>query len=575
MGAARLEYAVLRAFGLATAVARHAMFASLMDIGEKMPRSRVLVIGLDGYEATIGDDLMAQGLLPNLRRLRERSACFLLDHGKAKRTGLAWEHVSTGLAPEDSGRWAAVDFDPDTYQTWQMPTAARPFPADLPVRTVVFDTPYFDLAQAPGVRGAVSWGAHDPGTPATSRPAGLNEEIRARFGAYPAGEYIYAFVWQSPEETKQMAAKIVEATELRGKIARWLFAERLPDWDLGAVVVSEFHSAIEALWHGLDARHPLHSLPSAPSAGAAIRDVYLAADAMIGDLVGAFPDVDVVVFSMHGMGPNDSDVASMLLLAETMYRHSFGKPCLRERQWPTNAGGVPLLREDENWSDAMRALIELPELPPTPLAMRIRRRLRRRAQLSKESVFTVDWMPAARYSPVWPAMRAFALPSFYDGRIRINLNGREAAGKVAVEDYAAVCDELETLLRECRNVITGEPVVREIDRSGGADPMALGRSESDMTIVWNSSPLGLVHPVLGQIGPVPYRRTGGHSGRYGMAYIATDGVVPGERGIASSFDVVPTVIDLLGERRPPRLSGRSLLDGVAIARESALSAVHA
>ena len=519
-----------------------------------MPRPRVLMVGLDGYEPTIGDDLMAQGLLPNLKRLRERSACFLLDHGKAKRTGLAWEHVSTGLSPSDSGRWAAVDFDPETYQTWQLPTSFRPFAADLPVRTVVFDTPYFDLDQAPDVRGAVSWGAHDPGIAPASRPAGLNDEIRARFGPYPAAEYIYAFVWQSPAETKRMAAQIVHATKLRGEIARWLFVERLPDWDLGVVVVSEFHSAVEALWHGLDPKHPLHGLSSAPDAGAAIRDVYVAADAMIGDLAGAFPDVSFVAFSMHGMGPNDSDVASMLLLAELMYRHSFRKPGLRERQWPTGGAGVPLLAEGENWSDAMRALLDMPEAPRQKLSMRIKRRLRRRARSKQKSVHTVDWMPASRYSPFWPEMKAFALPSFYDGRIRINLKGREAAGTVALHDYARLCDELETLLGECRNVITGEPIVREIERCGGPDPMALGRSGSDLVIVWNSSPLGLVHPVLGRIGPEPYRRTGGHSGRFGMAYIAADGIAPGDCGIASSFDVVPTAIDLLHQRsaEPPQ-----------------------
>src|SRR5690349_18478266 len=104
-----------------------------------MARSRVLVVGLDGYEATLGDRLMAEGLLPNLAALRARSAIFLLDHGSAKRTGLAWEHVSSGLAPDDGHRWAAVHFDTRTYTTRQRPTAFRPFVAELTARTVVFD----------------------------------------------------------------------------------------------------------------------------------------------------------------------------------------------------------------------------------------------------------------------------------------------------------------------------------------------------------------------------------------------------------------------------------------------------
>jgi hypothetical protein len=160
-----------------------------------MARSRVLVVGLDGYEATFGDQLMAEGLLPNLAALRARSASLLLDHGNAKRTGLAWEHVSSGLSPDDGHRWAAVHFDTQTYAVRQRPTAFRPVVAALTARTVVFDFPYFDLQQAPNALGAVSWGAHDPGVPALSRPAELYDEIYRRFGRYPASEYIYGFVW--------------------------------------------------------------------------------------------------------------------------------------------------------------------------------------------------------------------------------------------------------------------------------------------------------------------------------------------------------------------------------------------
>lgn len=528
---------------------------------------RVLALGLDGYEPSLGDEMMAAGRLPNFRRLRARGASWRLDHGRAKRTGLAWEQVSTGLAPEASGRHAAVDFDPATYLTWQAPTALRPFAADLPVRTVVFDTPYFDLRQAAGVRGAVSWGAHDPGVPAFSRPAGLNEEIRTRFGPYPAEDYIYGFVWQSPDATARMARRIVEASALRGEIALWLLRERLPDWDLALVVVSEYHSAIEALWHGLDRAHPLHALPSAPAAGEAIRAVYEIADAMLGRLIDAFPDAAVVAFAMHGMGPNDSDVASMLLLPELMFRHAFGRPYLRARRWPATASGVPLLSEGEDWHGAMEALVPRPRGVRKRPSLRARRVLRRLTRMRRKGVHALDWMPAARYAPFWPAMPAFALPSYYDGRVRINLAGREAEGRVAVEDYDAACAGIESLLRAARNALTGEPAVDAVERCAGADPRALGPSESDLVVTWRSAPLGIVHPALGRIGPVPYRRTGGHSGPHGVAYVMADGVAPGARGTASAFDVVPTLLDLLGARAAPRLSGRSLLAREALAAE--------
>ena len=74
-----------------------------------MGRQRVLAIGLDGYEESLERRLIEAGELPALARLRERSARYLLDHGPAQRSGLAWEHVSTGLSPERAGRWAGSD----------------------------------------------------------------------------------------------------------------------------------------------------------------------------------------------------------------------------------------------------------------------------------------------------------------------------------------------------------------------------------------------------------------------------------------------------------------------------------
>ncbi len=143
----------------------------------------------------IADRLIAEGRLPEFARLRATSARWALEHGTARRTGLAWEHVATGRSPDDAKRWAAVDFDGASYRAGQAPTRHPPFIAGLDLRAVVFDPPYFDLQSAPGVQGVVAWGAHDPGVAPGARPAGLAEEIRDRFGDYPAQEWIYGLVW--------------------------------------------------------------------------------------------------------------------------------------------------------------------------------------------------------------------------------------------------------------------------------------------------------------------------------------------------------------------------------------------
>ena len=536
------------------------------------PKKKVLAIGLDGYEQSVGDAFIAAGELPCLAELRSKSARFLLDHGAATRTGLAWEHASTGRSPEAANRWSAVDLDTETYEVWHDGTSLQPFPAALDARTVVFDPPYFDLERAPSVRGVMNWGAHDPGVASGSRPSELIDEVSSRFGSYPARDCMYDVVWPSAERTCAMAQALARATDVRTRIARWLLAERCPDWDLAFVVAGELHSAIEAFWHGYDPTHPLHRMPSAQPAAEGLREVYRANDRLVHDLVSAFPDATVVAFSMNGMGPNRSDVASMMLLSELLYRHAFGKPLLHvPAAWTDAPGGMPMLAPGQDWSQAVKSrLSPLPE----PLDV-VRRAVARMLPESVKRVLrpnghapapsrdgtlrlSLDWMPTGLYQPYWHAMRCFALPSFYDGRVRINLAGRERCGLVPVADYEKACDEVESLVRTCRDLHSGEPVVAHVERPAGRDPLALGPSESDLVVVWRTPALGFAHPEIGSIGPLPYRRTGGHTGPHGMAYIAGDRIEAGDRGVRSSFDVVPTIVELLGEPPAPDVSGRSL-----------------
>src|SRR5262245_46557163 len=135
-----------------------------------MGSRRVVLLWLDGYDPAAGDALMAEGRLPAMQRLNATSARFALDHGSARWTGLAGEHLSTGVSDADTGRSSAMRFDPAHYTIWQEGTSQKPFPAALAARTVVFDPTYFDLARAPEVRGIVHWGAHDPGGSPMSRP---------------------------------------------------------------------------------------------------------------------------------------------------------------------------------------------------------------------------------------------------------------------------------------------------------------------------------------------------------------------------------------------------------------------
>jgi hypothetical protein len=544
-----------------------------------MRQPRVLVIGLDGIEPAFAEHLMATGEMPALAELRKRAACFRLDHGPAQRTGLAWEHFASGLSPEAAHRWAAVEFAPDTYDVWQEGARFVPWWASLDLRVVVYDTPYVDLRRAPGTRGIVAWGAHDPGTPMATRPASLQREFLERFGRYPSA-WTYATPWPSEIRTRMMGQTLAQALETRGRAARWLADERLSDWDLFIVVAGEPHGSTEGLWHGIAADHALHDHPSAPAARAALVDVHRALDGMVGELLRSADDAAVIAFTMGGMGSNHSDVQSMVLLPELLYRHAFGRSLLSvPDSWQQSPRQVPLLDEDDDWVALGRSWV-----PPRSRSSvraadsRIRSLVRKwpalyagargvraairswRAAAEPTSILNLDWQPAAHYQDYWPRMRAFALPSYYDGRIRLNVRGRERQGLVDGSEYERVCDEIEALVRECRNPRTGESAVAFVERPHARDPFRVGSSEPDICVVWRDIATALEHPRLGLIGPVPIRRTGGHTGPYGMAYVASPSVPVGDMGVRSSFDVAPTVVELLGRPPVPGMSGTSLLN---------------
>jgi predicted AlkP superfamily phosphohydrolase/phosphomutase len=381
-----------------------------------------------------------------------------------------------------------------------------------------------------------------------------------------------------------MGEALVQAISVRSRAAQWLATDRLRDWDFFMAVAGEAHGTIEGLWHGVDPSHPLHDHPSAPAAARTLRDVHRALDRMVGDLVRVAGDAAIVAFAMGGMGANHSDAQSMVLLPELLYRHAFGGQLLTVRpEWAAAPNRLPILAEEDSWEAASKAFVPRPMRRPAPASPavsdgalhRLVRRLptpirsalkrgrtavlERRSPDRPRAQLDLLWQPAHRYRDHWSRMQAFALPSYYDGRIRINLQGRERNGLVDPARYDETCKALEKLLHECRDPRTHEPVVDFIERPWTRDPLALTGTEADLLVIWRGVTAAFEHPRLGLIGPVPLRRTGGHTGRHGVAYVVAPGLEPRDGGVRPSFDVLPTMVELLGRQPPSQLKGTKLL----------------
>jgi predicted AlkP superfamily phosphohydrolase/phosphomutase len=538
-----------------------------------MTRHRVMAIGLDGFDYKLAERFMAEGHMPALADLKQRAARFFLDEGYTHRSGIPWESAGSGLSPQETGRWSPVVFDPATYTAWREGGQFAPWWDKADLRAVVFDAPNIDLRHARNTQGVVAWGTHSPGTAKAGRPGALLGEVKQRFGDYPAGEWMYGVPWPSARGAEMMGKSLSRALDVRSRAAGWLATERFPEWDFFFAMASELHGGMEGLWHGVDAGHPLHTHPSAGSAASALLEIHRALDRMIGQLVKAAGDAVFIAFNLGGMGPNRHDTQSMVLLPELLYRHAFGHSLLTiPPLWAESPDRLPIMDEHETWDGLSGSWVPEPKAAAENLRVAARRLPRPvKAVLKRARAAVAGWnardsplredigyMPCYHYRHHWPRMAAFAVPSFGDGRIRINLRGRERDGVVEMSRYGETCRTIETLLGECRNPRTGEPAVARVERLAPADPLALPASEADLLVVWRDVAAVIEHPRLGLVGPVPLRRTGGHTPD-GIAYIAMPGLEPGDRGVHSSFDVVPTIARLLGVETAVRLDGKSLL----------------
>ena len=535
-----------------------------------MTKQRVITICLDGFDMPFAHQMMADGKLKGLSKLMDQSARFDLRHGedgRARNTGLTMEHFTSGQSPETSGRWSSISFNPETYAVAQYHAYLRPFLDNPDLNVVVLDQPYMVIDTANNIQGAIGWYGNDTGTAPKCRPADLIDELNAKFGRPSANVDLNESAYASVEATKEMAAELVRSATLHGKAAKWMLEDKFHDWDVAVISFAEAHDAIEMMNHGNDHKHHYGHLPSAPYAKQGMENIYQAISDGVDLLTTAFPDAAFVAFTMHGMGTNDADVSTMAMLPEFMFRFSMKDRMFSGREDWTVAD-TPVLAHGENWEQAINAQIK------TPLGLRLKNKLTRMmgggfnvsydtdkvddANLASHAQ-GVEWMPGARYRPFWPQMKAFAVPSFFYGRVRINLKGREAHGIVDPADYITTLNEIERELRTCVDTKTGLPVIKDIVRMSEDDPMALSKTQSDLEVLWNECPVGFRHPVYGQIGPVPMRRVGGHAGDLGAMFVRASGVDAGDYGLRSSYDVPPTILDLAESPRPNRIDGESVL----------------
>lgn len=531
-----------------------------------MARSRVFAVWLEAAEIDWIEPLCREGLMPNFQRLRAEGTFAPLEGSKHTFAESAHPMLMTGCRPEKTGGWSILPFDPQRYQFGQLEAFSYhrfpPFFAlDSKYRTLVFDiseTPIFDELPATQIAG---WGSHVPLGPRASKPESLVHQIVERFGDHPGGLDRDVADPYSDDSLEQLHQNILAGLQMREAATIALIREQ--PWDLFFTGFSEVHSS--GHWLEVPAGNELGSQSYWKQDY--LRELYTKFDASLGRVLSALPlQTQTVLFSIHGMRPNHDDPANNLLLPELLFRYSFDRPGLDFSKPPPTTAEL----QHHGWAGAVwrayqvrrRWMHKIKRKYPAWMALGIERLFGLPPEpFPPSAIKHLSYHAASWYQPYWQQMKAYAIPTFSDTYIRINLQERDGRGIIAPEAYERTCDEICDLLNALHLPESDERAVKQIyrTRSSGyeADP---GLPVADLIVQWNPNFRGQMEsPRYGKLGPVPVLRPGAHT-NHGFL-LAHGSQIP--RGVqlppGSPVDISATVLKLLGAPIPSHLDGRPLI----------------
>ncbi|HEX6106494.1 MAG TPA: hypothetical protein VFZ26_12990, partial [Gemmatimonadales bacterium] len=336
---------------------------------------------------------------------------------------------------------------------------------------------------------------------------------------------------------ERLAAHLPAAPEQMGQNgAELLGRER---WDLFLLVFGAAHRGGHYLWDLSQVDAGALPPDRRRRLEAAVAGVYRAADQALARVLARAPsDARVLVFAVHGMGPN---TAWADRCADILSRIQSG------------GAGAPPKRG---------LLYAIKRRLPWPLVRAVTTRLPASVQAKLVTLWSGRMFD-------WRTTRAFPLPMDHAGYIRVNLRGREPEGIVEPgPEYTALCDELAEGFGSFRDLATGRPIVRRVHRLAELAPEAAPARDRlpDLVIEWSDvSPIrspGIASARYGELrwspaDRLPSGRAGNHRPQ-GWFIASGPGIARGTVTGHHIRDLVPTACRWLGANLGDALRGRPI-----------------
>lgn len=503
----------------------------------------VLLIALDAAEPRLIEQWIHDGSLPNLRHLYERGCYGRLASTADWLSGSPWPTFYTGTSPANHGLYHFLQWRANQMRL------VRPGPDWLPLRpfwrnltktgrqVIAIDLPMTYPPEPFNGIEISGWGTHDRLMPPASYPPSLLKMVRREFGPPPLSLEVSGL--HSVRSLFQLRDELIHATYSLADLAQMLMSHE--KWDLFMVGFGATHRGGHKLW---DLSSVLGDIRSEEFGefSRALQDVYIACDAAIGQIVESTDsEVTIMVFSLHGMGPNISRADLLPIMLDRI---------LAKEVEPKHGS------EQESYLKRLRKLVP----------QKWRHGIKSRLPLSWQDMLTTFWRTG---NIDFGNTSAISLITDLQGYIRINLRGRESAGIVEFgEDYERLCAEIAEGISTFVDADTGEPIVESVIRSDYLFTQGSRRDLlPDLIVRWVSSRAAdhraIISPRYGSIPwPTPGRNPDGRSGNHrpeGFLLAAGSGIRSGSRvENGHILDLAPTIYALLGVSNPTEMCGNVL-----------------
>ena len=501
----------------------------------------VILVGLDAVEITLVDELCRAGRMPVLAALRSEGASGDIEAAQQAFLSMVWPTCTTGKQTPHHAWYSNKVWNPKRMCLEHVADSGirlEPFWALVDgagIRSAILDVPFAPVP-SPGFPGVflAGWQNHDDHGKGCY-PGSFRRDLERRFGKTEMkpelfGEQSASTLLRLREES------LATITQFAGICEHVLETVRP---DLFFAVFGGAHRGGHYLWDDSQADMSVASPAERQTIASARAELYEACDRALGRVLARAPaGARVLVFALHGMGPNTGWPEQLARIAGAVEAKGGSRP---------GGGLVYRLKRAIPWKVARQVTTRIPHWANRAIVPIWSRRMRD-----------------------WNTVRWFPLPGDLHGFLKVNLKGRETPGVVSPgAEYEALCAELEESFLSFRVLETGVPLIRRVERLD-----ALGPPDSpvrdrlpDLILHWSDEPMGLStgarSGIHGEVrwtpgAKLPSGRSGNHLGR-GWFVARGDGIPTGRlAGKHDLTDIAPTVLRWLQVDPPRTLHGRPI-----------------